>query len=257
MSLDKIDLRYFATGKIENPRFWSRFGGEPSFEGLKVLDVGCGHGSLCVDIASKGAKRVVGVDPNKRKNYPKRDPGPIVEFAKENVLRNYPQFRDIIDFQCCEIADLSEFEFDIILSKSSFEHILGVDAVFAEMKKRLKIGGKMYIGFGPLYNSPYGDHKRTRALLPWGHLIFPEPFLIKRANKYLRNKVASIYELGINKLSLAKYKTIFYNSGLDILYFRVNAGDTLLLKLSSLVRRIPFLEEFFSHNLYCILEKQR
>lgn len=39
------------------------------------------------------------------------------------------------------------------------------------------------VGFAPLYHSPYGDHKRTEALMPWGHLIFPENFLIKRLNK--------------------------------------------------------------------------
>jgi len=112
------------------------------------------------------------------------------------------------------------------------------------MKKRLRKGGKIYIGIGPLYNSPYGDHKRTKAFIPWGHLIFPETFLLRRLNKHRQEKITSIYELGLNKLSLAEYKTLFYNSGLHVSYFRVNVNNPIS-RLFSLIRRVPFLEEFF------------
>ncbi|GAI42403.1 unnamed protein product, partial [marine sediment metagenome] len=240
MSLEKADLEYFDRGKIENPRFWSRLGGEPSFEGLKVLDVGCGHGSICVDVGSKGAKKVFGIDTNER----------LIKFAKKNVLQNYAHLKNNLDFRCCDISDLPEDEFDIILSKASFEHILNLDKVLHEMKKKLKTGEKMYIGFGPLYTSPYGDHGRIKAVfhwsIPWGHLIFPESYLIKKLNKHRREKITSIYDLGLNKLSLAEYKTLFCNSGLHVSYFRVNVSNNSISRLFSLIRRIPFLEEYFS-----------
>lgn len=38
----------------------------PCFVGSTVLDVGSGQGSFCVDIASKGVKRVAGIDVNER-----------------------------------------------------------------------------------------------------------------------------------------------------------------------------------------------
>ena len=246
MILKKIDLETFDRDLMRVSKFWSRLGGEPSFEGLKVLDIGCGHGSLCVYVASKGAKKVVGIDINER----------LIKFANENVLQNYPHLKNNLEFKCCDIADLRESDFDIMLSYASFEHIQNLDKVFTEMKKRLKVGGKMYIGFGPLYNSPYGDHKLTRAFLPWGHLIIPETFLIKRLNKRCEKKITSIYDLGLNKLSLAEYKKLFYNNNdLRILYFRVNVSNNFISRLFSLIRHVPFLEEFFSHNLYCILEK--
>lgn len=245
MTLKREDLEIF-NHKSRVSMFWSKLGGEPSFEGLKVLEIGCGHGTHCVYVASKGAKKVLGLDTNDR----------LINFAKENVLQNYPELKNILDFQCCDIADLREGEFDIMLAQASFEHIQNLDKVFDEMKKRLKVGGKMYIGFGPLYNSPYGDHKLTRAFLPWGHLIFPESFLIKRLNKHCHKKIASIYDLGLNKLSLAEFKRLFYTSGLYVLYFRVNVSNNPISRLFSLIRRIPFLEEYFSHNLYCILEKR-
>lgn len=244
--IDKTELQQFNKSKIQNFKFWSRLGGEPSFEGLTVLDVGCGKGSLCVDMASKGAKKVLGIDINNRR----------INFAKENILNNYPHFKNVIHFQCLRIVDLPQTEFDIIVSKDSFEHITNLDLVLAEMRKRLKPGGKIYLGFGALYNSPYGDHGRTKAFFPWGHLIFPESFLLKRLNKRRLEKITSIYELGLNKLSLAEYKKLFYNSGLHVSYFRVNLSNNPISKLFSLVRVVPFLKEYFSHNLYCILEKQ-
>lgn len=244
-STKKNDLDYFKKGEVENPQFWSRLKRDPSFEGLTVLDIGCGHGSLCVDMASKGTKKVVGIDINDK----------LIRFARENVLLNYPQLQDKIDFRCCDIAELDEGEsFDIIVSKSAFEHILNLDNVLFEIYKRLKTGGKLYVGFGPLYNSPFGDHKRTKAIIPWGHLIFPESFLIKRLNITRQNKIESIHNLGLNKLSLSEYKDILFNSGLDVLFFGVN-GNTPIPRLFSLIRRVPFLEEYFSISLFCILEK--
>ncbi|EKD49795.1 MAG: methyltransferase type 11 [uncultured bacterium] len=245
MTLAKSDVKYFQKGEKENPKFWSRFGKEPSFDGLSVLDVGCGHGSLCVDIASKGAKKVVGIDTN----------GHFIDFARENAVKNFPKLKNILEFKNCEIGVLPECKFDIILSKDSFEHILNVDVVLWEMKKRLKLFGKIYLGFGPLYSSPFGDHKRLRAILPWGHLIFPESFLLKKLNKKNREKIANVYDLGLNKLSLDEFEKLFYKSGLRVLYFGVNVSNNPLSMIFSLTRKISFLKEYFSHNIYCVLEK--
>jgi len=51
--LEKKDIDYFNFGKIENSKFWRRLGGKPNLENKSVLDFGCGHGSLCLDIAKK------------------------------------------------------------------------------------------------------------------------------------------------------------------------------------------------------------
>jgi len=244
--LTKSDIDYFKKGELENRKFWSNLRVDPSFKSLKVLDVGCGHGSLCVDIAARGASEVVGIDIEKR----------LIEFATENVSLNYPQFKDTINFEYCDIDNLAKRNFDVIVAKDSFEHILNLKSQLTQMKNRLKPGGRMYIGFGPLYNSPYGDHGRTKVLLPWGHLIFPERFLIKLVNKNRDKKITNISELGLNKLSLAQYREIFYNSGLRVTYFRINVSRNLMSKLFSLIKRIPFLEEYFSHNIYCILENR-
>ena len=127
------------------------------------------------------------------------------------------------------------------------------------MKKKLKKGGIIYTGIGPLYNSFYGDHKLTKSILPWGHVILPDTVLIRRINRTNRKKnlklIKKIQDLGLNKLSFAEYKRIIYNSGLEVKYFRINHGNPLL-RIFSLFRRIPFLEEYFTYNIYFILRKK-
>jgi SAM-dependent methyltransferase len=245
VSLKKEDLDYFDRGRVENPKFWSRLGGEPSFSNLKVLDVGCGHGSQCVYVASRGAKKVTGIDIDET----------IIEFARKNVRENHKDVKDAIDFHCLDISELKESKFDIIYSKDSFEHIIDLERVFSDMKSKLKADGKIYIGFTPLYNSPYGDHKLTAAKLPWGHLLFSEERLIKKINRNRSEKITRIEDLGLNKKSLADFRSLFYNSGMEVQFFGVNISKNPVLKIFNLMKRIPALEEYFSYNLYCVLEK--
>ena len=77
--LEKKDIDYFNFGKIENSKFWRRLGGKPNLENKSVLDFGCGHGSLCLDIANSDVKLVTGNDINNN----------LINFAKENLNENY------------------------------------------------------------------------------------------------------------------------------------------------------------------------
>lgn len=247
MALDEKDIAYFNRGKTENRKFRERFD-NPVFGDTEatVLEVGCGYGSLCIDAALAGARKVMGIDLDARR----------IEFAKENLHINYPALTDKVDFRCIDLAELEDVEqFDVIVSKDTFEHIVGLDSMLEEMAKRLKKGGRVYAGFGPLYNSPFGDHRRTRAVLPWFHLIIPEPVLLRRINKKRARKVASIEELGLNKHSLKEYRELFQQSSLSIVSFKVNCSNNPVSQLFTLISKIPGLEEYFSHNIYCILQK--
>jgi cyclopropane fatty-acyl-phospholipid synthase-like methyltransferase len=245
------DIDYFKWGEYENPRFWARLGRKPPLKDMRVLDVGCGHGSLCIDIALSGAEKVVGLDIDSHR----------IEFANENLRRNYPQLTSIVEFRDMDLRDYPEFNFDAIVSKDTFEHIIDLESMISEMKKRLGAGGRIYVGIGPLYNSPFGDHGRTKTPIPWGHLLISETRTIKRLNRHREDKIGSIFDLGLNGMSLADYRKVFRESGLAIISFRVNQSAYLPLPyqiaamFSSLIRKIPFLEEYFTFNIYCILEK--
>ncbi|UCH88894.1 MAG: class I SAM-dependent methyltransferase [Thermoplasmata archaeon] len=245
MTLNQDDLDYFDRGKTNNPKFWSRLGGEPNFKDTKVLDVGCGFGSLCIDIAKSGAGKVIGIDINEK----------FLDFAEENMIKNHPKAKKNVEFICCQISELKEKNFDYIISQNSFEHILNLDEVFSGMESKLKSGGKIYIGFSALYNSPLGHHNLIGTKFPWAHVLFSEETLVKKANKNRTDKISSIQDLGLNQLSYAKYKSLLFNSNLKVIYFNVNVSKNPILKIFSIISRIRSLEEYFTYNLYCILEK--
>ena len=77
--LNKKDIDYFNFGKIENEKFWRRLGGKPDLKNKSVLDFGCGHGALCVDIAQSEAKTVSGIDLEEN----------LLKFANDNLKENY------------------------------------------------------------------------------------------------------------------------------------------------------------------------
>ena len=60
--LDKNELKYFDYSRSENEKFWKRLGIKPNFKNKTVLDFGCGHGALSIDIGLLGAKSVIGID---------------------------------------------------------------------------------------------------------------------------------------------------------------------------------------------------
>jgi len=253
MALLPADIEYFKFGERENPDFWTRFGGKPDFKGKTALDLGCGHGSLCVDIAESGAAKVVGIDLYE----------PRIEFAKEYTKLHYPYLVDNLEFVCQDLKDYPLVQFDYMVSKYTFEHVIGLLDVLKEMKKRLKPGGRLYTGFGPLYSSPWGDHGRTLSLIPWGHCVQPEAFIVKRINSLRKphEKIESVYDLGLNMLAPAEYRRIFDESGLKTHFYVENmvmpsAGTARKAfgSLLSLGRKVPFLEKYCTVNIFCVLE---
>jgi len=256
--MHQSDLQKFIRGiEYENPIFWSRFGEKPELKGTTVLEIGSGWGSLCVEMALEGPAKVVGLDID----------SDLIEFANENLNKNFPHLMPIVEFKAIELKDYTGGAFNFIVSKDSFDHIAGIDALLFEMKKRLKAGGRIYAGFGPLYYSPYGDHDRrcvgfrslgcwgrVLSMIPWGHILM-ESFIIKMQGQHLGRTVNSMVEIGLNKLSVSDFRAVIAKLELDEILFRVNQSTNIASKVFSLLRKIRWLENFFTHNIYCILEK--
>ena len=101
------------------------------FEGLTVLDIGCGGGLLCEPMARLGAE-VTGIDPAE-KNIKTAS-----VHAAEQALN--------IDYRAMTAEELAEDgrKFDIVLNMEVVEHVADVDLFMATSASLVKPGGLMF-----------------------------------------------------------------------------------------------------------------
>lgn len=72
-------------------------------------------------MAFDGAEKAVGLDPKSE----------LLNFASENLRRNYPQLTNIVEFKDLHLKHYDdEVIFDYIVSKSTLEHITLFGIVF-------------------------------------------------------------------------------------------------------------------------------
>ena len=244
--LDPKDLNYFNYGKIENKKFWRRLGGEPNFDNKSILDFGCGHGSLCIEMAKKNTNSIQGIDLNEK----------LLDFASNNLRENFSELKNKVSFKKKDLLkDDFNQQFDYIVTKDTFEHSENLPEILDRFYNLLKKKGKVFAGFGPLYNFYNGDHGRTQLKLPWLHVILPEKFIIKRYNNKNITKIKRIEDLGLSKYSFNDYKNIFNKSKFKIDFFITNQSDHPVSKIFNLLSSFNFLREYCTYNIYCILSK--
>lgn len=95
--------------------------------GMSVLDIGCGYGWHCAYAASRGASRVLGIDPSEKM---------LAEAAARNAHPNI-EYR----LAAVEEFDWPEGEFDLAVSNLALHYVANLDAVFAGVYSALKPGG--------------------------------------------------------------------------------------------------------------------
>ena len=95
--------------------------------GLDVLDLGCGYGWHCAYCASRGARRVLGIDPS----------GRMLARAREiNAAER-------IEYRLCAVEDFGwpEAEFDLCISNLALHYVAELPPVFAGVYRALRPGG--------------------------------------------------------------------------------------------------------------------
>jgi SAM-dependent methyltransferase len=232
---DRAHAAYFAEQQqSSNPEFWQRFGAVPDVAGKRVLDLGCGHGALSIELANRGAN-VVGIDLDKAR----------IDWAKRNA-------GDLVDFACIDVTTI-EGEFDIIVSKDTFEHVADVTALLNHLRRLLSPRGQIWAGFSPLYNSPWGAHGRTGMRIPWGHVLLPSRIVYAIASRHRGAKVRSLADLELNGITPKTFRSCVERSGLQFESVKYNQGEKKLLRLFDVLRRIPIFESLTTVNIYAVL----
>jgi SAM-dependent methyltransferase len=240
-----------------NDRFWSGFGlfGCPDFSNKTVLDLGCGAGNRCLEAAEHGALRVIGLDTSDG------------HFAKGRArLASAPiAWRNRVSFYKGSLQSLPAETFDVVLSEDTFEHVMNVAELLAEVRQRLKIGGLFYVGFGPLYHAYDGDHGWLRDTLPgrkyfswpWGHLIL-KGLAYRKLSRLHNRKVCQTHDwpyLDLNQHTVSEFEHMFRNSGMRIIYLKKNNVRSLKAKIYTALGKLPILATYFTINMFVILER--
>ncbi|HEY8602527.1 MAG TPA: class I SAM-dependent methyltransferase [Thermomicrobiales bacterium] len=244
------DETYFRDGFGQTEKFVRRFAGQLDYRDKTVLDLGCGFGSTAIALALGGARRVVGVDIDARR----------VTFAQRTLAADYAAltrrvtFRTITDFN-----ELDDGQFNLIVSKDSFEHYAEPERFVPALLPHLAPEGRIAIGFGPLWKSPYGGHISYMTRLPWAHLLFPERTIMRERRRFFPNDPVEHYSAiigGLNRMTLARFTGIMGSSGLTATYFRTNVSEHSLARLLDLGTRLPGIREYATFNCYSAWQRR-
>ncbi|MFN2405788.1 MAG: class I SAM-dependent methyltransferase [Pyrinomonadaceae bacterium] len=160
-----------------------------------VIDFGCGDGEDAVEVAKRGAKRVIGVD--------------IRERALENA-RKRAEARGVADR--CVFTTKTDEKADVILSIDAFEHFDDPAEILRIMRRLLKDNGCIIAAFGPTWYHPLGGH--LFSPFPFAHLIFTEKSLIRWRSDFKTDGATRFREAegGLNQMTIRHFESIVAES---------------------------------------------
>jgi len=160
-----------------------------------VIDFGCGDGEDAVEVAKRGARKVVGID--------------IREHALARARQRAAQ-QGVTDH--CAFGTKTDEKADVILSIDAFEHFDDPGEILRIMRRLLKDDGCVLAAFGPTWYHPLGGH--LFSPFPWAHLIFTEKSLIRWRSDFKTDGATSFREVdgGLNQMTIRRFHSIVAES---------------------------------------------
>ncbi len=201
--------------------------------GKVVLDFGCGEGAESVEMAQKGASRVIGIDIRED----------VLKVAKQKALDAGVQNICVFATSTTELADL-------VVSVDAFEHFADPAEILRIMNTLLRPSGEVHISFGPTWYHPVGGH--LFSVFPWAHLIFSEQALMRWRSTFKTDGATRFGEVagGLNQITVAKFEELVAASP-----FKFAALELVPIKK---LRRLhcSFTREFTTAVVRCRLVKR-
>lgn len=200
--MKKFEIEAFETKLKYLPSVISDWAlGGNQFDGLKVLDFGCGFGITALGIAlNSPTATVVGIDVGD-------DFLSCLEIA--NAYLELTELPPNLSFEKVNAGSVGNrfAKFDLIYSWSTIEHVERrlLPLVLRELKSRLNQSGQMFIQIAPLYYSSEGSHAFQQVPVRWAHLLHDHETycqLIRLASssiEHASNVISTFYTL--NKIS--------------------------------------------------------
>lgn len=163
--------------------------------GRTVMDFGCGTGAHALEMARRGAARVLGVD---------------IQEDFLNTARREARARGLDDR--CEFTASPDEQADLIVALDSFEHFEDPAAILRTMHGMIKPEGQVIASFGPTWYHPYGGH--LFSIFPWAHLLFSEKSLLRWRSNFKDDGATRFREVagGLNQMTIARFIRIVRES---------------------------------------------
>ena len=159
--------------------------------GKVVIDFGCGEGAEAVEMAAKGARRVIGLDIREE----------VLRVAREKALAAGVQDICVFTSSTNELADF-------VISVDAFEHFADPAAILRLMDTLLEPAGEVLASFGPTWYHPLGGH--GFSVFPWAHVIFSEKALIRWRSTFKTDGATRFSEVagGLNQMTIARFQRL-------------------------------------------------
>lgn len=200
--------------------------------GRTVIDFGCGTGGEAVEMAERGARRVIGVD---------------IRDTWLTTARRHAEERGVADR--CTFMTTPDQPADVVISVDSFEHFEDPAAILRIMDGYLAPGGKVIASFGPTWLHPLGGH--LFSVFPWAHLVFTEKALLRWRKSIRPMQTATrITDCGLNKITIRRFEQIVAASP-----FRFERFEATPIRNLRWLARGPF-REFGTAIVRCTLVRK-
>jgi SAM-dependent methyltransferase len=166
--------------------------------GKVVIDFGCGEGADAVEMARKGARRVIGIDIRED----------VLQAARQKALDAGVQ-------NTCTFARSTKEPADVVVSMDAFEHFADPAEILRTMNALLRPAGEILVSFGPTWYHPLGGH--LFSVFPWAHLIFSENALIGWRSTFKTDGATRFGEVagGLNQMTIARFEELVAGSPLE------------------------------------------
>ncbi len=176
--------------------------------GKVVVDFGCGGGQEAIEIAQRGARKVIGIDVRQT----------ALDHAAQRAREAGVADRCLFTVRGGEKADL-------VLSVDGFEHYDDPHATLATIRTLVKDDGRVLACFGPTWFHPYGGH--LFSVFPWAHLVFTEKTLIRWRSDFKTDGATRFREVegGLSQMTIRRFERILAASE-----FRVEGFETVPIK---------------------------
>jgi SAM-dependent methyltransferase len=160
-----------------------------------IIDFGCGAGSEVVEMALKGAKRVIGIDIREE----------VLQIARQKAI--HAGVQDV-----CVFASSTHEPADLVVSLDAFDHFDDPAGILSMMSSLLQPAGEVRVSFGPTWYHPLGGH--LFSIFPWAHLVFSEKALIRWRSTFTKDGATRFGDTagGLNQMTIGRFERLIADS---------------------------------------------